>query len=133
MKYKKLQSNFNFEYAGSNSTEAEIIEKGYLQLTGKELLLRISNKTVYGDYPPYYKFKADVYQNGTTEGINNVGTQDFGKWIIDFEKNTLQLVWQNGWLDTITHAYEVKGNIEFYDVDSGNWRTTFKKIMSLNE
>ena len=66
-----------------------------------------------------YKFVAEIYNNGTTYGINNVGTVDSGNWSIDFEKNTLQLKWKNAWIDTITRAYDVNGNIEFFDIDTG--------------
>ncbi|MDF1676734.1 MAG: hypothetical protein P1U44_13545 [Vicingaceae bacterium] len=78
-----------------------------------------------------YIFVAEIYENGVTKGINNVATSDRGNWGIDFEKDTLKLVWKNAWIDTLTRAYEVNGNIEFYDIDTGNWRTTFKIIESL--
>lgn len=80
-----------------------------------------------------YKFVADIYENGMVNGINNVGTTDSGNWRINFETHTLQLGWKNGWIDTLTRAYDVNGYIEFYDVDTGNWRTTFKIIESLNK
>ena len=133
MKNKIKETDFNFEYTGSNSIEKDIIENGYLQLSGKELLSRIINNTILGDYPSGYKFISDIYDNGTAEGINNVGSHNFGNWTIDYEKNTLQLKWKNGWLDTITRAYDVNGNIEFYDVDTGKWRTTFKTFEKWKE
>ena len=77
--------------------------------------------------------KLNFYENGKAEGINHVGSHDFGNWVIDMEKHTLSLKWNNAWMDTITYAYEVNGNIEFYDVGTGNWRTTFKKYVNLNK
>jgi hypothetical protein len=130
---KNKLKDFDFEFTGNNFTEKEIIEQGYIQLLGKELLSRISNKTVFGDYPMGYKFAADIYENGTANGINHVGSVDNGNWTIDFEKNTLQLEWKNGWVNTITRAYIVNENIEFYDTDSGKWRTTFKIIKNCKE
>ena len=115
-----------FDYTGSDFTEKDIKENGYIQLSGKELLLRISNRTIFGDYPMGYKFITNIYENGTAKGVNNVGSFDSGNWSIDFKKNTLQLEWQNAWINTITRAYDVNGNIEFYDIDTGKWRTTFK-------
>lgn len=126
MNTKFQTANFNFEYKASTYTEKDAIEKGFKQLTGKELHQRIINKTIYGDYIMGYKFVSYIYDNGKTEGINHVGSQDFGVWDIDMEKHTLSIQWQNSWIDTLTHAYEVDGNIEFYDVDSGKWRTTFR-------
>lgn len=125
MKYK---INFDLEYTGSIYSEEEIIVKGYTQISSEILQTKISNSTVYGDYPIGYKFVTDIYENGTCEGENDVGSHDIGKWTIDFENNTFLLEWRYGWLDTITRAYDVNGNIEFYDVDSGKWRTTFKTI-----
>jgi len=133
MKSKNLQAKFDFEYTGSSFTEKKIIAQGYPKLTGKELLSKISNKKVYGDYPMGYKFFADINKNGQTKGINNVGTRDSGEWKIDFENHTLQLIWKNAWINTITRAYEINENIEFFDIETGNWRTTFKIIESLQK
>ena len=121
----------DFDYTGSNFTEKEIVENGHVQLSGKELLSKMSNMTIFGDYPFGYRFVVDIFDNGSAEGINNVGSHNFGKWIIDFEANTLKLEWENSWIDTITRAYYVHGNIEFYDVDTGKWRTTFKIFQNL--
>lgn len=125
--------NFDFDYFGSKHNEISIIENGFKLLTGEELHDKIVNKKVYGDYPLGYKFISVIYEDGTTEGLNNVGTRDFGQWTINFEDNTLILKWRNSWLDTITRAYEVNHYIEFFDIDTGNWRTTFRRIIMLNE
>lgn len=130
--FNKLRTT-NFAFTGSNFTEKEVITNGHLQLSGEELLSIISNKTVFGDYPMGYTFVAEIHENGITNGINNVGTTDSGNWSINFEKHTLQLVWKNTWIDTQTRAFDVNGNIEFYDVDTGNWRTTFKIVESLKK
>ena len=103
----------NFSFTGSNCTEKEIIKKGRVQLLGTELYTKIVNKTVFGDYPMGYIFVANIFENGKTECVNNVGSTDIGNWKIDFEKHTLQIKWQNRWINTITRAYEVNGNIEF--------------------
>ena len=133
MKNNLKIGNFDFKYTGSRYTKKKAIENGFKQLTGEALLKRIVNKTFYGDYPMGYKFVTNIYENGEAEGINHVGSHDFGNWVIDMEKHTLSLKWNNGWMDTITYAYEVNGNIEFYDVNTGNWRTTFKKYVNLKE
>ncbi len=79
-----------------------------------------------------YIFVAEIYENGITKGVNNVGTTNSWNRSIDFEKNTLQLKWKNARIDTITRAYDVNGNIEFYDIGTGKWRTTFKIFDGLN-
>ena len=133
MRNKIKTTDFDFEYTGSNSTEKDSIENGHHQLSGNELLSKINNKTIFGDYLMGYKFVTDIYENGTAEGINNVGSRDFGHWVVDMKANTLSIKWDNGWIDTVTRAYDVNGSIEFYDVDTGNWRTTFKKFKKGNE
>lgn len=77
-----------------------------------------------------YKFATKLYADGTTEGINNVGTYDYGSWVIDFKNHRMGTTWKNGWIDTVTNAYEIGNQIYFFDADSGNWRTTFKTIES---
>lgn len=129
----KNKINFDFDYTGSEYTEEDVIAKEYKLITGEALQVIISNTTIYGDYPNGYLFVTDIYANGTTEGINDVGSHDFGKWTIDYEKNRLQLAWKNSWIDTVTRAYDVNGNIEFYDVDTGKWRTTFKAFEKWEE
>lgn len=133
MKNELKTTDFDFEYTGSNFKEKDAIQNGFIQLTGKELLSRIRNVTVFGDYLMGYKYVTDFYKNGSAEGINNVGSHNLGDWIIDLKENTLSIKWNNGWFDTITRAYEVNGSIEFYDVETGNWRTTFKKFINWKE
>ena len=50
-----------FDYTGSNLTENEAVKKGYSLLSGKELLSKISNKTIFGDYLMGYKFLLQIY------------------------------------------------------------------------
>ena len=38
-----------------------------------------------------YKFVTNIYENGTAEGVNNVGTFDDGNWSIDLNKNSIDL------------------------------------------
>ena len=124
-------SDFNFKR--SDYTEKTAFSNVFKQLTGLELKERIINQEVNGDYPGGFTFVARIYENGTTEGVNNVGHSDSGNWTIDFEKNIILLEWENGWYDTTTRAYEVNSTIEFFDIDTGNWRSTFKKFTYLEE
>jgi hypothetical protein len=130
MKIRPEAVDFNFEYTGSQYSANDAAENGFKQLTGEELQDRIVNKTFYGDYPMGYKFIADIYANGKTEGVNNIGTYDIGHWVIDRENHTMSIKWENGWMDSVTRAYDVNGSIEFYDFATGQWRTTFKKSIA---
>lgn len=126
-------TDFDFSYTGSRYKEKDVVQKGIRKITGKELWEAIVNKKVFGDYPMGFKFIAEIYENGKVEGLNHVGSHGFGEWVIDVKNHTLSLKWNNGWINTITHAYEINGNIEFYDVDTGKWRTTFKKRVHLKK
>ncbi len=127
----KGATEFNFQYAGEGSIEDEIHQKGAQKMSGKELREAIVNKKVFGDYLMGYKFIGNILETGLINGVNNVGTEDLGNWLIDMEKDTLTINWNNGWINTITHAYMVNGQIEFYDVDTGSWRTSFNRIEDL--
>ena len=133
MRNRIKESDLDFEYTGSTYTEEALLKKGQQAISAAILQAKISNTTIYGEYPNGYKFITDIYDNGMAEGVNDAGSHDSGNWSINYEKNTLQLVWKKGWINTETRAYEVNGNIEFYDVDTGNWRTTFKQFHNWNE
>lgn len=124
-------SDLNFKRSGY--TEKTAIGNGFKQLTGIELKELIINQEVNGNYPGGFTFVARIYENGTIEGINNLGHYDVGYWTIDFNKNTIQLEWENGWYNTTTRVYKVTSTIEFFDIDTGNWRSTFKKFTHLEE
>ncbi len=66
------------------------------------------------------------------EGVNNVGCRNSGEWLVDRDSNTMTVKWDNGWDHTTTRAYDVDGEIKFYDSDTGIWRTTFQKLSSYN-
>jgi len=133
MRHKIQPSDFNFEFTGNLFKEKDVIENNYYQLSGTGLLEKISDKIIFGDYLMGYKYITELYKDGTSEGINNVGSHNSGIWFIDMKNNILDTKWDNGWIDTITRAYEVDGNIELFDIDTGNWRTTFKAIKSLEK
>ena len=80
MKNELKTTDFDFEYTGGNFKEKDVIQNGFIQLTGKELLSRISNVTVFGDYLMGYKYVTDLYENGNAEGMNNVGSHNLGSW-----------------------------------------------------
>lgn len=128
---KIYRSDFNFEYQEFELTEEQILESGLVQIKGNKLQKLISNKRVYGCYPMGYKFVSEIYSNGKTIGINNVGTLDQGKWSINLENNTLSIDWKNSWINTTTKAYQINNNLVFFDLFEGNWRTSFTKIIDL--
>jgi len=130
MKSDLENSRFSFEYARSNYTEKTALENGFKLLKATDLYEKIINKTVHGNYPMGFRFISKIFENGKTVGINDVGSKDIGTWRFDFDNNTFHLQWKNGWQNTITRAYEVNGNIEFYDIDTGNWRTTFVRAIN---
>lgn len=112
-------------------SENNIIEKGFHSLTGDELKSKISGKQVRGQYLYGYKYIGVFHANGTTEGENNVGSHHFGEYVVDKKNNTLCLLWDNGWDNTTTKAYDINGELHFFDVNSGNWRMSFIEIMEI--
>ncbi len=109
-------------------TEKSIIEIGYQQLSGKELEQRVSDKRVLGDYLYGYKYVGIINSDGSMEGENNVGSHHIGKWTIDTENNTFTMKWNTGWENWTGRAYAIEGTIHFFDIATGDWRTSFTEI-----
>jgi hypothetical protein len=61
-----------------------------------------------------------------------VGAHHFGQWSINMQENTLTVEW-DGWDNNTARAYDLVGEIHFYDSTTGEWRTTFKQFMEGNE
>jgi len=111
--------------------EFEVIEKGFIPLTGEDLKSKISGKQVRGQYLYGYKYIGVFHADGTTEGENNVGSHHFGEYVVDLKNHTLCLLWDNGWDNTITKAYNINGEVHFFDVATGNWRMSFTEIIEI--
>jgi hypothetical protein len=106
-----------------------LIVLGFKPLTKEELLELISNNTVTGDYD--YKghriYKTFMNKNGTMIGKNDWGSLEEGSWSV-FSNGCLSVKWQGYWEDWIALAFKIDNQIKFYDLESGEWRTTFNKI-----
>lgn len=109
-------------------SEETIIKSGYRQLSGEALKQKIVGKVVWGNYLYGYTFITIMNPNGTMEGKNNAGAHHFGEWSIDMAENSLTIAWDWGWANTTTRAYDVDGEIWFYDCATGQWCTSFTKI-----
>ena len=114
--------------ADEQLAEDAIIENGHPKLSGENLKQKIIGKVVRGDYLHGFKFIAVLNQDGTMEGENNFGAHYFGQWTIDLKENSFALVWDGAWDNTTTRAYDVDGEIRFYDCATGQWCTSFTKI-----
>ncbi|MEE9427148.1 MAG: hypothetical protein V3V25_03270 [Paracoccaceae bacterium] len=111
---------------GTNVSVA--VEAGHMLLSGRELIKEIADKTVLGEYGMDFRYVSWIGKDGTLEGKNNVGSHVFGTWSVDEAEHTLSLLWDGGWDDTTTQAYIGGGQIRYYDIGTGNWRTTFTNI-----
>jgi len=114
-----------------NTTEAMIIKKGYHQLSGEELKERMSDKTVRGDYYNGRSYVTFIDKDGNMEGENDLGSHRFGKCFIDMSNNTITTKWESGWDNWTGRAYDVNGEIKFFDTTSLKWRTTFKSLRTV--
>jgi len=103
-----------------------IIEAGYSQLSGEELKERISQKTIRGEYYNGRRYITFIDTNGNMEGKNDLGSHRFGKCVIDMNSGTIKTKWDSGWDNWTGRAYDVNGEIKFYDTTTLEWRTTFK-------
>ena len=119
----KMKRNPDF-----NTTETMIIEGGYKLLSREELEQRIVGKTIRGDYYNGRKYISFIDQNGTSEGKNDLGSHLVGKWSINTEDKTFTVEWDGYWDNWTGRAYDVDGEIKFYDTTTLRWRTTFKQF-----
>ena len=107
-------------------TESTIKEQGYKQLTGKELKERIFDKTIRGEYYIGRIYISYLDKDGNVEGENDLGKHVFGKISINMNDNTLTTKWDGYWDNWTGRAYDVNGEIKFFDTTTLTWRTTFK-------
>jgi len=112
------------------ATEQQARAAGHTQLTGAELAARISGAAIIGLYRRGFHFRATLAPDGSVAGQNHVGVHDSGRWRIDEQAHTLSVTWSGGWEANTTHAFQVGDEIQFFDVDSGRWRTTFRLASS---
>lgn len=107
-------------------TVEQLQQMGQSKLTVAEIKDALLGQGFLGHY---FKFEFIIIFNedGSTEGRNNVGTYDSGKWVIDSENNTLKLFWDGGWYDTITDVYKVGDELRTYDAATGAWGSTLKQ------
>ena len=115
-----------------NTMEAQIIEAGYLLLSGEELNLKMQNKTIFGEYLYGRQYISYAYSDGTVEGENDLGSQVKGRWSINKKNKTLTLKWSGYWDEWTGRAYDVDGEIKFFDIETSHWRTTFNKFKDEN-
>ena len=110
--------------------ESDILEKGNIHLSGDSLKQMIVGKKMRGDYLYGYKYEGKINSDGTMEGVNNVGSHHVGKWSIDLANHTLTFVWNTGWENWTAKAYKINDEIHLFDIETGNWRTSFNEIYS---
>ncbi len=84
------------------------------------------DKTIKGDYYVGRQYISYVDENGTMEGINDLGTHCAGEWSINMDDGSFTVSWSCYWDNWTGHAYDVDGEIQFYDGTAHLWRTTFK-------
>lgn len=112
----------------AENQNAGSIVAGHTPLTSAELVQKIIGKTVKGNYLNSFRYIVYFDPKGVMEGKNNVGSHNFGQWQINSD-GILTVRWFNGWVDNSSQAYDVEGTIEFYDTQTGQWRTTFDSFV----
>ncbi len=114
----------------AGSTEALMIENDHKQISGQELKQLLLGNTILGDFGYMFKYIMTISADGILEGINDVGSHHFGQMSIDDSAGTVSVQWVDGWANTTSRAYEVEGKIKLYNIENGQWSTTFTTILS---
>ena len=109
--------------------ESSMIENGDNHISGSELGKRLLGNTILGDFAFLFKYIMTISKNGALEGINNVGSHHLGHMAIDDTTNTITVLWNDGWVNSTSRAYEVDGKLKLYNIENGQWSTTFTKVL----
>ena len=112
----------------AGTLESQTIKGGHPQLTASELVENLVDKTLLGDFAALFKYIVAIDKNGNMEGKNNAGAHHFGKWSIDESNSTFTIWWDSGWVNTTNRAYNVDGKIKLFEIETGQWQTTFTQI-----
>ena len=120
-----MKNYINIQTISTN--EETLLNKGYQPLTASEIKEKIVGKYFLGGYLHGFKYIVAVNADGTLESKNDYEHYDHGKWLIDKERDTLNVYWQRGWDSTITRLYAVDESIHMYDAQTGVWRTSFDR------
>ena len=85
--------------------------------------------SVLGEFGFAFKYIMTIGADGRLEGINNVGSHHHGQMTIDDALDIFTVRWETGWVNSSSRAYEVDGKIKLYNIENGQWSTTFTKIL----
>ena len=112
------------------TTQDQIINLGHQKIRKDTLREMHADKTLTGDY--FYNGEWRIYMcytkaDGTIEGTNDLGSANTGRWQVN-DDDSFSVSWEDGWEAWTGFAYAVDGNIKFYDVKTGAWRTTYTKV-----
>jgi len=112
------------------TTKDDLLTLGHTPLSKEALVACIANTTVTGDYEynGHRIYKSFMDTNGDIESKNDWGSHIFGKYTID-DNGDFSVEWDGYWDAWTGIAFEVDGNIKFYDIYTGKWRTTFHSIL----
>jgi hypothetical protein len=111
------------------TSKDDLLNLGHTPLTKEEILALIANTTVIGDYEynGHRVYKSFMDANGEIESKNDWGSHVFGRYTID-EDGLFSVEWDGYWDAWSGVAFLIEGEIKFYDVKTGKWRTTFNAI-----
>ena len=112
------------------TTKEDLLGKGLTALSKEALVARISDTTVTGDYEydGHRIYKSFMDTNGEIESKNDWGSHVFGRYTIE-DNGHLSVEWDGYWDAWTGVAFEIEGEIKFYDIHTGVWRTTFHSIL----
>jgi len=112
------------------TTKDDLILQGYMPLSKNELINLISNTTVLGDYEysGHRKYKTFIDTSGEMLGKNDWGSNESGRWSLN-NLGHFSVEWDGYWEAWTALAFKIDETIKFYDLVSGQWKTTFNTIV----
>ena len=112
------------------TTKDDLLSQGYIPFSKYELVNLLSNTTVSGDYEyiGHRRYKTYMSASGEMLGENDWGAQESGRWSVN-ELGHFSVEWDGYWEAWTALVFSVDETVKFYDIESGQWRTTFNSIV----
>ncbi len=115
---------------GPGVPEESLREAGNQPLPVGDLLRRILEHTVWGDFLHGYRFVSYCGQDGSIEGTNNAGSYNTGRWEADPLAGTFSVSWNQSWVPATLRSYDIGGKLHFFDVRTRTWHMSIDRIIA---
>lgn len=114
---------------GEGTAEQQLVDAGHTSLPLKDLLAKILDQTVWGDYLFNFRYVSYCGSDGSIVGTNNAGSYNEGRWEADYDANLFNVAFNQRWVPASLRAYEIDGTLHFFNQNTGMWHMNMEKFV----